>query len=532
MVIFKSPYPDIQIPETDLYSFLFEKPYARDVSPSQPALIDAATGNVITYGEFKERINRLANGLHKFHGIGSNSTVAIFSPNHVDYLVALFGAIRLGASVTTANPTYTYQELNFQLTDSGAVFLITIPELIEVVQKAAAGTKVRDIYVFGGVGTNSVKPLRSLEISGNPPSNIKIDTRQSASFLLYSSGTTGKPKGVENTHRNLISNILQISSIEPEYANEVWTVVLPMYHVYGLAAISCLALHRRIPLVVMAKFDLEQFLRVIQTYRISLAHIVPPIIIALAKHPVVDKFDLSSLRQIISGAAPLGKETEDECAKRLKVSVRQSYGMTELSPTSHLNPPAPKPHPPASIGYLVPNCEAKIVNPDTGKECGINEEGEIWIRGPNVMKGYLNRPDATAETIDKDGFLHTGDIGKVDQDGFYYITDRLKELIKVKGLQVAPAELESVILSHPAVADCAVIGIKDERAGEAPKGFVTLKAGIEASSKLAEEIMAFVEGKVAPHKKLKVLEFVAAIPKSPSGKILRRMLKDVTPSKL
>jgi len=304
-----------------------------------------------------------------------------------------------------------------------------------------------------------------------------------------------------------------------------------LYHVYGLAAISCLAIHNGVTLVILPKFDLELYLGVIQKYRVTGAHLVPPIIIGLAKHPIVDKFDVTSLKQIISGAAPLGKEVELEASKRLKVVVKQGYGMTELSPTSHLTPGPPAVCPPGSIGFLVPNCLAKIVDPVSGKELGIDEEGEIWVKGPNVMKGYLNRPDATAETIDKDGYLHTGDIGKVDKNGFYFITDRLKELIKVKGLQVAPAELEAVLLSHPLVADAAVIGIKDERAGEAPKAFVVLKPGVEASAKVSAEITSFVEVKVAPHKKIKVLEFIAVIPKSPSGKILRRLLKDI-PAKL
>lgn len=241
----------------------------------------------------------------------------------------------------------------------------------------------------------------------------------------------------------------------------------------------------------------------------------------------MDKYDVSSIREIFSGAAPLGKEIQEEASKRLKCPINQGYGMTELSPLSHCMDLGKQPVP-GSVGFLAANMEAKIINPETGKELGYNEEGEIWLRGPNVMKGYLNRPDATAETIDKDGFLHTGDIGYVDKQGLYYITDRLKELIKVKGLQVAPAELEAVLLTHPAVADAAVIGIPEERAGEVPKAFVVLKPGHKQGKETADLIVAYMDSKLAPHKKIRGgVQFMEAIPKAASGKILRRVLRDL-----
>jgi 4-coumarate--CoA ligase len=244
-------------------------------------------------------------------------------------------------------------------------------------------------------------------------------------------------------------------------------------------------------------------------------------VLALAKHPIVDDYDLSSVKSLFSGAAPLGPELAEEAHRRIGASTAQGYGMTELSPVSHACRLGD--HRPGSIGILVANAEARVVDPETGEDLGVGEDGEIWCRGPMVMRGYLNRPDATAETIDDDGWLHTGDIGHVDPDGYWYVVDRLKELIKVKGFQVPPAELEALLITHPAVADCAVVGIPDVESGEVPKAFVVLAAGAECPP---TDLQEFVAGHVASYKQLRVVEFVDAIPKSPSGKILRRLLRD------
>lgn len=526
-MVFRSPYPDIAIPEVDLLTFLFDR--KNGPPKGKAAFIDSVSGETITYAELITRVNNLAAGLHA-HGIRERDVVGIYAPNHIEYGIFSFAALRLGAAVTTANPTYTPGELNFQLSDSNAKLLVTIPDLLENARKAIPGTKVKEIFVFGNIGVQDVRPIRSLETFANPPQVTINNVRDRTCFICYSSGTTGRPKGVELTHYNIVSNVLQVYHADKESFRDtdVWCAVLPLYHCYALILVLCVGLHTGISIVYQSKFDLEQYLKIVQTYKITLAHIVPPIILGLAKSPLVDKYDLSSLRVIFSGAAPLGRDVEDEVRKRLGCVVKQGYGMTELSPVSHMNPSDPSKIVSGSIGYLIANQEAKIVDPVTGKELGVEEEGELWVRGPNVMKGYLNRPDATAETIDKDGFLHTGDVAKVDKNGYFYITDRLKELIKVKGLQVAPAELEAYLLTHPAVADSAVIGVPDERAGEAPKAFVTIKPGFTKDEKLAKEIIAFIEKKVAPHKRLRGgIEFMDVIPKSPSGKILRRILKDL-----
>jgi len=337
--------------------------------------------------------------------------------------------------------------------------------------------------------------------------------------LPYSSGTTGLPKGVMLTHYNLIANLRQMDGLEYFHQGDTLLCVLPLFHIYGLVVVLNMGLHQGATIVTMPRFDLEQFLSLIQKYRVTLSHIVPPIVLQLVRNPMVENYDLSSLKMIFSGAAPLGAELTRECMQRVGCSIRQGYGMTETSPVTHSSPPNPDDMKLGSVGTAAPNTECKLVDPASNEELGPNQEGELWVRGPQVMKGYLNNPEATARTIDGDGWLHTGDIGYADEDGHFFIVDRVKELIKYKGFQVAPAELEAILLSHPAVADAAVIPCVDEEAGEVPKAFVVLKG--EAS---AEEIMAFIAERVAPHKKIRYLEFIPQIPKSASGKILRRVL--------
>ncbi len=271
--------------------------------------------------------------------------------------------------------------------------------------------------------------------------------------------------------------------------------------------------------MTMPRFELELFLEMLQRYNVTIGYLVPPIILALAKHPLVSKFDLSKLQNITSGAAPLGAEIEQACADRLGVAIQQGYGMTEASPVTHYAPRSAGKR--GAVGKCAPLTECVIANVATGEQLGPNQQGEIWIRGPQVMRGYLNRPEETAATVDLDGWLHTGDVGYVDDDGWLYVVDRVKELIKYKGYQVAPAELEALLVSHPAVADAAVVPCPDDEAGEVPKAFVVLKAPAKA-----DDILEFVAGHVAPFKRVRKLEFIESIPKSASGKILRRVLID------
>ena len=323
------------------------------------------------------------------------------------------------------------------------------------------------------------------------------------------------------THRNLIANVLQVNQAIGVGEHDVVMAVLPFFHIYGMQVMMNSGLSVGATLVTMPRFDLELFLRAHARYRITATYVAPPIVVALAKHPMVAQFDLSSLRFMLSGAAPLSAATAAEAAARIGCPVVQGYGMTELSPVTHFTPPGRDR--PGAAGLLVANTECRIVDPATGESLGPDRDGELWIRGPQVMAGYLNQPAATAATLDAEGWLRTGDIAHIDADGYLYVVDRLKELIKYKGFQVPPAELEALLLAHPAVADAAVIGLPDEEAGEIPVAFVVLKPGQQTD---AAALQAHVAGQVAHYKQLRRVEFISAIPKSASGKILRRVLKD------
>ena len=300
--------------------------------------------------------------------------------------------------------------------------------------------------------------------------------------------------------------------------------VLPYFHIYGMVVIMMFGLCQGATVVSMPRFDMREFLGIIQKYRVTIAPIVPPIVLGMVKHPAVSQFDLSSLRLIFSGAAPLGEEIARELSKRLRCPVVQGYGMTEASPVTHLSPTRNAPVKPGSIGMVVPNTEVKLVDVVTGAELGRNQEGELLIRGPQIMKGYLGRPEDTAQAIDPEGWYHSGDVGYADDEGWFYIVDRTKELIKYKGMQVAPAELEALLATHPAILDAAVIRKADEEAGEVPKAYVVLKPDEASRATTAEALMAWVAERVAPHKRVRHVAFIDQIPKSASGKILRRML--------
>ena len=303
--------------------------------------------------------------------------------------------------------------------------------------------------------------------------------------------------------------------------DEVALAVLPFFHIYGMQVLMNGLLAQGVTIITVPRFDLEQVLGLIQDQRVTRFFAVPPIVLALAKHPLVDSYDLSSLRQIFSGAAPLSAELALEAGARVGCEVVQGYGMTEMSPVSHLTPPGQ--FKAGTCGVTVPNAECRIVDPVTGADQPVDGEGELWVRGPMVMKGYLNNPEATALTVDADGWLHTGDIGAIDADGHMTIVDRVKELIKVKGFQVAPAELEALLLTHPSIADAAVIGIPDEESGEVPRAFIVVKP---QQSLTADEVTDFTRQHVATYKVVHDVVFTEAIPKSASGKILRRMLRD------
>ncbi len=511
-MIFRSPYGEVTIPEVPLHEFVLQ--HALEYG-DKPALIDGPSGRTLTYKQLAGGVQRLAAALAR-RGLKKGDVVAIFSPNLPEYALVFHGILAAGGTVTTVNPLYTPRELNYQLKDAGARFIFTIPPFVERVKQALEGTQVEEIFVIGEA--EGATPLVGLLQNTDPVPQVTIQPKEDLAVLPYSSGTTGLPKGVMLTHYNLVANIVQSNGVEPVTDQDVLAGVLPFYHIYGMTVILNFALYKGATVVTMPRFDLEQFLGLIQKHRITRMHLVPPIILALAKHPIVDNYDLSSVKVIVSGAAPLAPEVARAASQRIGAVVKQGYGLTETSPVTHLNPDDPAKIKLESVGPPIPNTECRVVDLQTGEDLGPGKIGEILIRGPQVMKGYLNKPEATAQALE-DGWLHTGDVGYADEDGYFYIVDRIKEMIKYKGWQVAPAELEAVLLSHPAVADAAVIPSPDPEAGEVPKAFVVKKAEVTA-----EELMEYVAQRVAPYKKIRRLEFVDQIPKTLSGKILRRVL--------
>jgi acyl-CoA synthetase (AMP-forming)/AMP-acid ligase II len=512
-MIFRGPYPEVTIPDVSITSFVFQHAAAHG---DKPALIEGETGRTITYAQLADSIRRAAVGLSA-RGFRQHEVFGILSPNVPEFAIVFHAVATLGGICTTVNPLYTEHEIGEQLKDAGARFLVTVPEFLAKALAAAKQANIEEVFVFGEA--EGATPFSSLLENEGVFTEPEINPREDLVALPYSSGTTGLPKGVMLTHRNLIANMCQMQGLDYFFESDTLICVLPLFHIYGLVVVLNMGLYRGATIVTMRRFDLELFLQAVQKYGVTMAHIVPPIVLALSKSPLVDNYDLPKLRTIFSGAAPLDESLTRACMTRLTCDIRQGYGLTETSPVTHSSPADKSQVKFGSVGPPAPSTECKVIDLATGAALGPNQEGEVCVRGPQIMKGYLNRPEATAQTIDSDHWLHTGDVGYADADGHFFIVDRAKELIKYKGFQVPPAELEALLLTHPCVLDAAVIPLPDEEAGEVPKAFVVLKG--EAGP---QEIMDFVAGRVAPHKRIRALEFIDKIPKSASGKILRRVL--------
>ncbi|MFD4292268.1 AMP-binding protein [Rhodococcus sp. NPDC058532] len=521
---FTSPYPDVDIPNLGLYDFLFGSITEQDLG--RVALIDGATGEETDYRTLIAKINAVAGALAA-RGLSVGDVVGLHSPNSPEFAVAFHGILRGGGTATTINALYTAADIAKQLKDSGAKALFTVSPMLAQAVTAAEQVGIpaeRVIVLDGAEGHLSLADLIAEDVSAP---TVAFDPATQVAVLPYSSGTTGNPKGVELSHRNLVANVCQVGLPVPVRADDRVLAVLPFFHIYGLTVLLNLSLYQRASLVTMAKFDLSKFLTLVSGKKCTFVFVAPPVALALAKHPMVDEHDLSSVRTIVSGAASLDEELGNAVAARLGTRVLQGYGMSELSPVSHIIGVDELEVSLSSIGKPLPNTENKIVDPATGAEIAVpaegrSEPGELWVKGPNVMLGYLNNDAATAETLDADGYLHTGDVAVVDADLNVYIVDRLKELIKYKGYQVPPAELESLLLTHPQIADAAVIGVRDAEGEEVPKAFVVLQAGAELT---ADEVMAFVAERVSPHKKVRRVQFIDTVPKSSAGKILRKDLR-------
>ena len=514
-MIHRSPYPDLEIPHVPFHEFVLGRAGSLG---DKPALIDGPSGRALSYRALAAGVERVAAGLAA-RGFKKGEVLALFAPNRPEFALAFLGAARAGGIVTTISPLAPLDDLAGQIRDAGARFMVTIAPFLDRALPAAARAGIEEVFVFDDA--EGATPFSALLNAKGKAPEVVFDTAADLVALPYSSGTTGLCKGVMLTHRNLVANVMQAHAMMGIEEGDRAIAIMPFFHIYGMVVVMGQHLARGATLVTMPRFEMDPFLHLLAEHRVTHVCVAPPVVVALAKHPGVDGHDLSHLKMLFSGAAPMDAALQESCAKRLGCGIHQGYGMTESSPVTHATSSVPGRCRPGTVGQLAPNTECRIVDVSTGEDVDVGREGEIWVRGPQVMKGYLRNAAATEATLTADGWLRTGDIGRTDADGYFSIVDRLKELIKYKGYQVPPAELEALLLTHPAVADSAVIGVPDPEAGESPKAFVVLKGAVSG-----EELMAFVAERVAPYKRIRSVEVIDVIPKSPSGKILRRLLKE------
>lgn len=476
---------------------------------------------------------KVAAGLSSL-GVKKGEVIMILLQNSAEFVFAFMGASMIGAVVTTANPFYTPAEVFKQFKAAKAKLIITQSQYVQKLRDAPddcpkLGEDDFQVITVDEPPENCRHFSVLSEGNENEVPSVSIAPDDPVA-LPFSSGTTGLPKGVILTHKNLVTSVAQqVDGENPNLylkSDDVVLCVLPLFHIYSLNSVLLCSLRAGASVLLMQKFEIGALLELIQKHRVSVAAVVPPLVLALAKNPMVASYDLSSIRLVLSGAAPLGKELEEALHGRLpQATFGQGYGMTEAGPVLSMSPSfakQPLPSKSGSCGTVVRNAELKVVDPETGCSLGRNQPGEICIRGPQIMKGYLNDDQATARTIDSDGWLHTGDIGLVDDDDEVFIVDRVKELIKFKGFQVPPAELEALLVSHPHIADAAVVPQKDKVAGEVPVAFVVPSVESELTEQAVKD---FIAKQVVFYKRLHKVYFVHAIPKSPSGKILRKDLR-------
>ncbi|MQL92552.1 hypothetical protein Taro_025180 [Colocasia esculenta] len=529
--VFRSKLPDIPIADNlSLHAYCFER--AAEFGDRR-CLISGANGRVYTYAETHLLCRRTAAGLAAL-GVKQGDAIMLLVQNCPEFAFAFMAASMLGAMATTANPFCTPAEIAKQFKAAGAKLVITQAQFAEKLRAEELFPKVGEGMTVVTVGEapapEGCVPFSA--VSGADEGSVpEVAVHPDDTVALpFSSGTTGLPKGVMLTHRSLVTNVAQqVDGDNPNLylsGEDVVLCVLPLFHIFSLNSVLLCSLRAGAAVLVVPKFEIASLLGLIQRHRVSVAAVVPPIVLALAKNPMVETFDLSSIRIVLSGAAPLGRELEAALQNRLpQATFGQGYGMTEAGPVLTMCPAFAKEPLPAksgSCGNVVRNAELKVIDPDAGFSLGRNQRGEICMRGAQIMKGYLHDPDATAATIDVDGWLHTGDIGFVDDDDEVFIVDRVKELIKFKGFQVPPAELEALLITNPSIADAAVVPDTDEAAGEVPVAFVVRSTGVDLTEDAVKE---FVAKQVVFYKRLHKVYFIPAIPKSPSGKILRKDLR-------
>lgn len=519
--LFRPPLDLLAIPYDHLLRLSAER------TPERPAIIFHDL--TLTYREVVSMVNCVANGL-RARGIGKGDRICLFTPNRPEYTITLNAAATLGAVVTPMNPTYKEREITYQLSDSEAKAILVYKDLLPLLASVLKEVGLPHLKHIIVTGTGSVVPADvpdaisftrlMRESSPRRPEPVEIDIDELFA-LPYSSGTTGLPKGTMLSHRNLVSNHLQFLTAAGINSADTTIIFLPMYHIYGvLLTGSFLAVGTT--QVLLERFDLAKVLDLCEKWGVTWFFSVPPVLLALVNSPDLSK--MKTVKYLMNAAAPLPPDPAQKLHDRTGITIVQAYGLTESSPDTHLVPTAPELMRLETVGLPVHNTEQKIMDSETGtRELPPGEDGEVVLRGPQIMLGYWNAPEETARAL-RDGWLYSGDIGHIDADGYLYIVDRKKEMIKYKAFSIAPAELEGLLLEHPAILDAAVIGVPDDEAGEAPKGFVVRRP---AHTITEEELIAFVNSKLAGYKKLHYVEFIDAIPKVPSGKILRRELKEL-----
>lgn len=497
----------------------------------------AFLGKEITYRQLNMLCNQFANALSTL-GTKKGERVAIYLPNTPQFIIAFFGALKAGAAVTAISPLHREREVEHQLADSGATTIVVLNSLFPVVEAVRQKTQLKNVIVtaldeFNSESSNPLPPANSLslkslvESASQEPQKIQLNPAEDLAALQYTGGTTGTAKGAMLTHANLLSNALAFAAWIRETPDDVFLTALPLFHIYGMTTSMTVPISLGAKMVLAPKFDPAKMLETIQQQKVTVFCGVPTMYTVLLANPELAKYDLTSIRVCISGASPLPPQVQKRFMEVTGGFLAEGYGLTEASPVTHCNPvdKSMATVKVGSIGLPIPDTEAKIVDLETGtRMLGVGETGELAVKGPQVMKGYWQKPEETA-LVRRDGWLLTGDIARMDSDGYFYITDRKKDLIKYKDYSVYPREIEDVLYEHPAVKLCAVVGVPDPAVGEVPKAFVVLKEDATATEK---EIMAFVNDKVAPYKAIRMLEFIKELPVSGAGKVLRRQLKQQT----
>ncbi len=534
--------PNLEYPEKPLF-WILEKAY--EEFKENTAII--FYNKKMTYKELYEKTLAFAASLQEM-GVKKKDRVALFLPNCPAYPISYFAIAKIGAIVVQLNPLYTERELELLIDDSNAEIAITLDLLAYKFSSLIKKGKIKTLIIakmkeFLPFPLNILFPIKARKTpkpvfpkgsdirdfnklcnSKKSPEHVEIDPSEDIAVFQYTGGTTGLAKAAMLTHKNLVCNTIQVVkwAYKLEPGREVVLCVLPFFHVYGMTVGMNVGIYLASQLVLEPRFEIERVVKLVEKYKVTLLPGVPTIYVAINRYASEHKVDLSSVKFCLSGGAPLPVEVAEEFEKLTGGILREGYGLSESSPVTHANPVYGKPKK-GSIGLPLPDTLAKVVDVNTGKEVPVGETGELCVKGPQVMKGYWNRPDETKIALDEEGWLHTGDIAKMDEEGFFYIVDRKKDMIISGGYNIYPRDVEEVLYQHPKISEAAVIGVPDKYKGEVVKAFVVLKPGCEAT---VEEIIEFCKKNLASYKVPKIVEFVEELPKSAIGKVLRRVLKE------